>query len=395
MSLGTRRRVALLICRVLQSALPPGLRPWGGAIAQEVAEIDDDNAALLFALHSLFGLAPRIILFQLARPLAALAGRDTRNGGMVDMGLYEGVVRRPQALGAACAVGAVLLGLAYMWAAGAPLRYLGINTGALAVGLGLLALSGGLVGVARRWPGALTLAMGVLLLATGLLGDRSEGAARWVAFGGLFIQPSLILLPAMVVGFARSRNALSAIGLIVAAAAMAIQPDRAMAGMLAAGLAVLAALRPDRWALPAFAASTLAFGITLVRPDTLPAMPYVDQILYSAFDVHALAGLAVLGGSILLVVPAIVGKLYDATHREAYSVFGIVWLAAILAAAIGNYPTPIVGYGGSAVLGYMLSLAMLPTATRACVGAEVSIRDQAPGQQPVDRHLCIGIALTS
>jgi hypothetical protein len=32
----------------------------------------------------------------------------------------------------------------------------------------------------------------------------------------------------------------------------------------------------------------------------------------------------------------------------------------VAAAALGNYPTPLVGYGGSAVLGYLLSVALLP-----------------------------------
>jgi cell division protein FtsW (lipid II flippase) len=36
----------------------------------------------------------------------------------------------------------------------------------------------------------------------------------------------------------------------------------------------------------------------------------------------------------------------------------------IAAAAIGNYPTPLVGYGGSAILGYLLSAALLSASTR-------------------------------
>ena len=40
-------------------------------------------------------------------------------------------------------------------------------------------------------------------------------------------------------------------------------------------------------------------------------------------------------------------------------VFGGVWCTALAAAALGNYPTPLVGYGGSAILGYCVSVAML------------------------------------
>ena len=36
----------------------------------------------------------------------------------------------------------------------------------------------------------------------------------------------------------------------------------------------------------------------------------------------------------------------------------------VAAAALGNYPTPLVGHGGAAVLGYLLSVALLPSGER-------------------------------
>jgi len=68
----------------------------------------------------------------------------------------------------------------------------------------------------------------------------------------------------------------------------------------------------------------------------------------------------VTGGLVLLLLPAIVGWFRDPANRESHAVFGAVWLAAILAAALGNYPTPFVGYGASAIIGYALSLLALP-----------------------------------
>ena len=393
MSAGWQRSLADLVCRVLQGTLPRRLQAWGWAVRHEVAGITDDTGALLFALNSLGGLLPRAMLIHLLDALAALAGKDALStGGMVDMRFYEEAVRRPRAVGVACAIGSVVLGLAYLMTAGAPMRYLGINAGALVAGLAMVVLASRGMLPTRRWPGAITLLTGTVLLLTALFGDRVEGAARWVQLGPLAVQPSLILLPMMIVGFARSRNGLSMIGLIVAAAAMAIQPDRAMAGVLAAGLSVLAVVRPDRLVLPAVASSIAGFAVTVVRADTLPAMPYVDQILYSSFDVHTLAGLAVLGGSVLLIVPAIVGSRYDGNDRETCWVFGVVWFAAVIAAATGNYPTPIVGYGGSAILGYLLSLIMLPEVACSSVRANGVIRDGTGDAPRPDRKLRVGLA---
>jgi hypothetical protein len=148
--------------------------------------------------------------------------------------------------------------------------------------------------------------------------------------------------------------------MIVAAATLALQPDRAMAGVLAAGLMVLAAARPDRRTLLALAASLAGMVAALAQPDRFPPAPYVDQVLYTAFDVHPLAGAAVFAGALLMLLPAAAAMLPWYRPSEAHLAFGAAWFAAILAAALGNYPTPLVGYGGSAVIGYLLSVALLP-----------------------------------
>lgn len=361
MSVGLRRGLADLTCRALQAILPRSLRSWGQAICYETAEIPDDTGALLFALHSLFGLLPRALASYLPQPFTALTDDGAlQPGGLTTMNFLESAAQRPRIIGVACAVGAVALGLAYMAVAGAPARYLGINAAALAIGLTLLPLVGRTMLIGPQWTGRAIAVMASALLATALLGNEVDGAARWVRLGGLAIQTSLILLPVMIVAFARSRSTLATAGIVVAAAAMAIQPDRAMAGMLALALAVLAVMRSDKHVIVALGAGIAGFAATLARADTLPAAPYVDQILYTSFDVHPAAGAAVLSGSALLLVPAIIGWCRDPANRDTYAAFGAVWLAGITAAALGNYPTPIVGYGGSAIIGYALSLLALP-----------------------------------
>jgi hypothetical protein len=94
-------------------------------------------------------------------------------------------------------------------------------------------------------------------------------------------------------------------------------------------------------------------------------VPYVDQILFTAFDVDPLAGIAVVAGAAALIGPAIIAGSRRAEERHALLAFGACWLAIVVAAALGNYPTPLVGYGGSAVLGYFLSAALLPSRPRA------------------------------
>jgi len=234
-----------------------------------------------------------------------------------------------------------VLGLLYMSAAGAPSVHLAVNALSLVMGLALFAVISP-TGLASRFSGGVLVALGGLLLATALLGVSVEGASRWVRVAGLSLQISLVVLPAMLVAFARGRGLLATIGMILAAVALALQPDRAMAGVLAATLAVLAMYRPDRWVVSTLAVAVTGFATTLVRPDALPAVPYVDQILYTSFQVQPLACLAVGGGALLLVGPAIAGRWKDPGNREVHAVCGAGWLGVVAAAALGNYPTPLV-----------------------------------------------------
>lgn len=286
-----------------------------------------------------------------------------------------------QRLGSAAAIASVALGISYMAAAGAPLRLLLVNGAALAIGLAALAIS-------RRLPPAMAVArdaavlgLGLALLSTSLFGLSVEGATRWVAVGNLTLQPSLIIAPLLVTAHAAKRGSATALALAVAILAVALQPDRAVAAMFLAGVLALVAVRRARadMLLALLAAAALAW--TVAQPDRLPATPFVDQILYTSFAVHPLAGVAVAAGLLLLLSPGLI----PAKDRGPALAFGACWATAVLAAALGNYPTPLVGYGGSAIIGYLLSLAPLggrgkAVAAAATEPAQGSSKNE-PGEQ--------------
>lgn len=286
--------------------------------------------------------------------------------------MRDKLFKNPQFLGALSATGATILGVLVMAVAGAPKSYLIVNLAALVIGLAMLAL------LQRNRPNAayagwLGLAAAAGLLATALLGTTIDGATRWVRIGVVSLQPSLVLLPLLIMAFARVRDSKTTIAMLVAAVALAIQPDRAMAGALVVGLAALAVSVRDRQVLLALVAALCSFAVTLMRPDTLPPTPFVEQVYASAFAFSPAAGLALLAGSMLLLLPML------ALHRADSTVFAAVWLAILAAAVIGNYPTPLLGYGGSGILGYLLCLAALPGRLRRPEGsAPATAADRRP-----------------
>lgn len=262
-----------------------------------------------------------------------------------------------------CGFVATALGLAYMAAGGAPVTYLAMNAAAFAIGLAAVAIL--FQQPLKVSAGATCLGLAITLLISFLFGSSVEGATRWLRLGNITVQPSLILLPVLTLTFATARNWLGVIGVSLTALVLALQPDRAMSAALAAGILTLAVMRPDPRTLTALSAAIVAFAAAMVRPDTQGAMPFVDRILMTSFDVHPAAGIAVISGSLILLMPAVIA-LRNSHSPTSHAVFGAVWAALVAAAALGNYPTPLVGYGGSAILGYLLcSLALRSgTATR-------------------------------
>jgi cell division protein FtsW (lipid II flippase) len=108
-----------------------------------------------------------------------------------------------------------------------------------------------------------------------------EGASRWARVGTLSIQPSLILVPLLVLAFARAKDWLSTSGVLVASLALALQPDRGMAGALVAGMVAIALLRPDRMTIMAVVGATAGFGSTLAH---LPAQGITVTVLANRDD---------------------------------------------------------------------------------------------------------------
>jgi hypothetical protein len=326
-------------------------------MAHELMAIQDDRSALRFAAGCLRAAMSLAIAERLKAVRAILFPPSPSPRSFPIM---KRILAQPRSVGLICGAVAVGTGMAYMGATGAPSRYLLVNFAALVLGAtAWLAVGpGGRSRLAGAGPAIL--ALSVPLLLTARFGIAVDGASRWVSVGPLILQISLILVPVMIVLYARRPDAAGTAGMAAAALALALQPDRAMAGVLAVALVALALERRGRLPILAAAVSIPAFGWTLLTPDRLPASAYVDRVLYTAFDVHPLAGAAVMAGAALLIVPALIGVSKGIGDRAALLAFGGCWSAVVAAAALGDYPTPLVGYGGSAVLGYLLSVALLP-----------------------------------
>ncbi|WP_369058590.1 FtsW/RodA/SpoVE family cell cycle protein [Caulobacter sp. 73W] len=192
---------------------------------------------------------------------------------------------------------------------------------------------------------------------TALFGVSMDGATRWIGVGPVLLHPASLALPAAAWVFAlRPATLLTASLCAGIAVALALQPDGGAA--FAFALAAVARLggHRGRLDLAAAAVAVVAAAWAWTRPDSLPAVSYVEEVVSAAFATAPPVGLfAVL---MLALLPA--PFLFIGLKRRAVAplVLGGLWAGFVLASIFGNYPAPVIGYGASPLLGWGVSLGL-------------------------------------
>jgi cell division protein FtsW (lipid II flippase) len=253
---------------------------------------------------------------------------------------------------------AVVFGCSLLVIMGAPARMPLMNGAAFLIGLALIGI---LVAAKRLGAGApladwSLLCLAVLMPLTAWAGAGLDGVSRWLIIGGITVQPGLIVTPVLAVAFWMRPSAIRLAAVGAASAGLAMQPDPGAAAMLLLGLAapLLGRAARSRTAAAAVAVALTALIVSLMRAVPLPPVPYVEHMLADAVSGGPLAMLFLALTLVCLFVPA----QANGGGRAALGFTG-VWAGALAASILGPYPTPVAGFGGSAVLGYVLSVGLL------------------------------------
>lgn len=205
------------------------------------------------------------------------------------------------------------------------------------------------------------------LVAT-LLAPGVDEVHRWVRLGPVRLHTAALLLPLLIVALerlARVRGwwiaSLVAVGM---ALALFLQPDAAQATAFAGASGVL--LLPGvgrsapRWiallSLPVIA------GLSWLRRDPLSPVPHVEGIVGLA--AHLGMGWAVAAVASLLLLPVPFFLAARGVGRRTGRALGVYVGITLIAAFVGSFPVPVMGYGISPIVGYLVGMgAFLRTAS--------------------------------
>ena len=246
----------------------------------------------------------------------------------------------------------VLMGCLYMAVAGAPRAYLIINGTALACAIGLA------VFLKRPDQGlrviAFTVLALVLFVATLFSNAEIDGVHRWIGDGPIRLHMGLLLLPAIISLVPDLRRELALLTIVVIGLTGALQPDRASMFALLSGVFVLAIAKRDKWSLGMLVFAGISFLWTLWQVDPLQPVRFVEYVIADVWEFHPSSAVIIGVFLVLTLVMPLFGESFRNQIPLTASLATISGFVVI--SLFGPYPTPLIGYGASAIIGYGLAL---------------------------------------
>lgn len=141
----------------------------------------------------------------------------------------------------------------------------------------------------------------------------------------------------------------------MASVALALQADTVLL-VLSAAVLSLRAWHRRSGALALLALAIWAMAVHSGRSWQTPeALPFVDRVPQSGFEQSPGIGLAI---ALLQVLP-----LWPALRHRPARLHGFVWGLLMALSLPGWLPSPLLGFGGSLIVAYLLSLALLADGT--------------------------------
>lgn len=241
-----------------------------------------------------------------------------------------------------------LAGLGYLALFGAPISYMLVNAVALLAGA-IWAMIGWLPKAESLARGG-TIALIVLLALTLRIGPEADGITRWVSLGDFPLHVGLAVIPALAVLSARD-DLLGPFILLLALAIAAFQPDAASTLALTGAAFGLALANFDRRVGAVGGLGLFATAWAALLPNLAP-QPFVERVLAELWSASPFAAF-VLAASLIASLALILRAPVPA--RPRFALAGAL-AGFIVAALLGDYPTPLIGYGAASIIGLGLAL---------------------------------------
>lgn len=209
------------------------------------------------------------------------------------------------------------------------------------------------------------LVVAVLMLTTGV---EMQGAHRWLALGPVLIHPASLLGAPLLWLVAQDADDVWTSGV----AALTILTfglgfDGAASLAFAVGATGLLTAARGSWKTlaPLTALSWILALWSLAQSQALPRVPYVEDVMPMVWAVAPVLGVAAVIALILLSTPLLwMGWRAQGVVAAVGLAMGGFWIGLSAANLLGAYPAPVVGYGASPVIGWLVAIGLAMASAR-------------------------------
>jgi len=216
-------------------------------------------------------------------------------------------------------------------------------------------------------------AAGVLAFSVAVIGGTFffaglHGVHRWVSLGPFLLQPAAIVIPLFLICTGSSPRSVVWIFAFTTVTLLALQPDPASATALLAGMVVRRAFGKERVSAFEWTATALLLALVVFswsRKDPLPQVQHVEGILALARSINPALARGGLISLLVLPLPFVICARAPSCEKATSASLAAYFVVLELVCITGRFPVPIMGYGASLVIGYVLALAWLANELRA------------------------------
>lgn len=189
------------------------------------------------------------------------------------------------------------------------------------------------------------------------------GIHRWISIGPIRLYVSSILLPIFIVQlwtlFSVKSELLAIVITIIVSIMLFLQPDASQLTAFVVPMIIIIISKVNRSVLRHIITMLLATLVILswIFLDSLPAVPYVEEIVKMVFNMGILWFILGIASLALLPLPFIL--LAPKSFKLLSRCVGLYFIIVIISTWFGNFPVPLMGYGVSPIIGYLAAITWL------------------------------------
>jgi len=208
--------------------------------------------------------------------------------------------------------------------------------------------------------GTLLTCLIIALYALTFVDPGIDNVHRWLSVGPISLYISSIFGPILIIELwallKDNKDLWVSVITITVAILLVFQPDASQLTAFAIPMGIILYHKVSNRFLSLFTIGILIFLVvrSWIHLDTLPAVDYVEEILGLVMNMGLIWSF--LGIISLILIPLPFFVILNHKERLLSRLLGLYFTILIITTFFGNFPVPLMGYGISPIIGYLLAM---------------------------------------